>query len=300
MAGFLAGSEAAAVRDAAPAVLAGASLKSLGKKLAALGLESSRGKSTDNKQLRAILLRPRNAGLMQHRGEIVGRAAWMPLVDEPTWRSLVAVLEEPSRIPSAPNTRKYLGSGIYECGDCKEKVTGAPKPRSHGEGKQLIYRCSQGCVSRDMESVDGYVLWHILGRLSREDAVDLLAPREESVDVRALQAEMRAARTRLDEIAAQYGRGEMDGQEWSAMSGPARSRLKVAQDKMSSAVEGNPLKELVEADDPVVVWNVSFDLSRQRAAVDYAVTVTLGKARPGRQPDGSYFDKSSVQVRWKK
>jgi DNA invertase Pin-like site-specific DNA recombinase len=298
---FATGSEAAIVRDAAEAVLSGTSLNSLAEALAKAGQGTSHGNRQRGPNLRAVLLRPRNAGLMKHRGDVVGRADWMPLLDEPTWRSLVAVLEDPSRIPSVPNTRKHLGSNIYRCGVCEATLKASSKPNRRGGGTRPVYRCRvKDCVTRDLPDLDTYVIMQLMDRLSRPDSRDLLSPREEPVDVRALQSEMRAARQRLDELAAAFGEGEMDRQEWRAASAPARARLEAAEGSMNAAVKRNPAADLIAAEDPVAFWNSpDFDLSRKRASVDYLVTVTVHPARRGRMPGGGYFDAETVQVEWK-
>jgi hypothetical protein len=243
---------------------------------------------------------------MQHRGQIVGRADWMPLVDEPTWRSVIAILEDPARRVAGTNVRKYLGSGIYECAQCGGRLSGFPRPVKRSAGadrreKKAAYRCGDnGCVVRDAASLDDYVQTHLLARLLGSDAAQLLARREPTIDVKGLRAELRAARQLLDKLAAALGQGEMDMQEWRAAAAPARRRLKAAEDGMKDAVKGNPVAELIAAEDPVALWNSpQFGLDRQRAAVEYLMWVRVGRAGRGRQSDGSYFDKASVDIGWK-
>jgi DNA invertase Pin-like site-specific DNA recombinase len=295
---FAEGSEAALLRDAASSILAGASLNSLVTAMAEAGVSTSRGRGQRRPNLRAILMRPRNAGLVQHRGEIVGRATWMPLMDEATWRSMVAVLEDPSRIPSVPNTRRHLGSNIYECRECGATLKASSKSNGHGRTR-AVYRCREkDCVTRNLEELDLYVMSALLSRLQQPDAAEILLQRDEPVDVRAIQREMRAARQTLDELAAALGAGEMDRQEWLAARAPARQRLEDAEARMSSAVKANPLTGLVAAADPVAAWK-AMELSRKRAAIDFAMTVRVGPARKGRQPGGSYFDTESIEIVWK-
>lgn len=300
-AGFEKGSEAAMVREAADAILAGTSLNSLAREMTNAGLVTSHGKQQRSANLRAVLLRPRNAGLMKHRGDVVGRADWMPLMDEATWRSMAAVLEDPARMPSATNARKHLGSNIYLCGVCGATLKASSKPNRRGGGTRPVYRCrAKDCVTRDLPDLDTYVIIQLMERLARPDAPELLSPREDPVDVRALQGEMRAARRRVDELAASFGAGEMDRQEWRAASGPARTRLQAAEDKMKAAVKRNPAAELISSDDPVALWNSpDFDLSRKRANIDYLMSVTVHPARRGRMPGGGYFDESTVEVDWR-
>lgn len=298
---FAEGSEAAVVRDAAPAVLSGASLGSLVAAAKTAGLMTSHGKVHRAPNFRSVLLRPRNVGLMQHRGEIVGRADWMPLMDEPTWRSMVAVLEDPARLPSATNARKHLGSNIYVCGVCGATLKASSKPNRRGGGTRPVYRCrDKDCVTRDLPDLDSFVILQLMDRLARENTEDLTAPREEPVNVRALQDEMRSARRMLDDLATALGKGEMDMQEWRAAAGPARKRLAAAEDAMKDAVKRNPAAELIGAEDPEAVWmSEAFDLSRKRATIDYLMKVTVHTARRGRMVGGSYFDAETIEIEWK-
>ncbi|WP_460071047.1 recombinase family protein [Streptomyces sp. YKOK-I1] len=307
-AAFEQGSEAALVGQATIGVLTGISLRALAKDLAEAGAVSVHGKGQGINQLRQIVKRPRNAGLMQHRGQVIGRADWMPLVDEPTWRSALAVLEDPARYTSGTNVRKYLGSGIYECAVCHGKLTGFPRKKARRKGatgpadaKQPAYRCTgKGCIIRDGEALDEYVQLYLLNLVRDADVVRLTAHRGPQVDVKAVQEKMRAARRRLDELAESLGAGEMDMQEWRVAAAPARKRLRDAEEEMKDAVKGNPIAELLAAEDPVALWrSPGFDLSRQRAAIDYLMRVRVGRARPGRQPDGSYFDRVSVSIEWR-
>ena len=239
----------------------------------------------------------------------------MALTDEATWRSAVAVLQDPSRYTSGTNVRKYLGSNIYECAECGTgKLTGFPRAvvrskkireRQKPTGvepaplKKPAYRCDSGCVIRDGQSLDDYVQLHLMRRLQEPDAAALFTRRAEpQVDVVQVRRDMRQARQKLDELAEALGRDEMDMQEWRVASGAARKRLQDAEDKLKEAVAANPVAELLTVDDPVAVWN-GWDLSQRRAAIDYAMRVRVGKARPGRQPDGTYFDKSTIEIAWK-
>ena len=70
--------EAAAVRAAVESVLAGASLRSVARDLTATGLTTSmKARAWEAHAVRVPLLKPRNAGLRQHQGQVMGRAASM-------------------------------------------------------------------------------------------------------------------------------------------------------------------------------------------------------------------------------
>lgn len=294
------GSEAWHVRWAADAILAGASLNSIAAAWNDQHVATSTGGQWAGPEVRSMMLRPRNAGIIRHRGEEAGPAKWPALLDEPVWRSVVSVLSDPSRRTSPGNERKYLGTGIYECGLCPHPNT-VRTVTSNRSGKrhELAYGCRVSKhVVRKAEPVDEYVQLLILERLSREDAAELLAEREDPVDVRGAQRDMREARETLDALAEALGAGEMDVQEWRVARKSARERLEAAERVLASAVEVNPVAGLIGAEDIDAEWE-RLDLSRKRAVVSYLMTVKLMPARRGRLPGGTYFDTDSVEITWK-
>lgn len=291
--------EAAAIREAADAVLAGASLRSIATNWNELGILTSTGKTWDGPEVRSMLLRPRNAGIVKHRGEEAGPAQWPAVLEEPLWRSVCALLEDPDRRTTPGNERKYLGSNMYVCGLCGQTMRCSTGNKSKGGQSISSYSCrASKHVTRRCEPLDDYITMLILGRVSRPDAVDLLAEREDPVDVRGAQRDMREAREMLDELAAALGAGEMDMLEWRAASKAARARLKAAEGVLSRAVHANPVAGLVGVDDVEAVWN-RLDLSRRRAVLAYLMTVTVRPARKGRLPGGVYFDAESIDVVWR-
>ncbi|QJT04332.1 recombinase family protein [Streptomyces asoensis] len=298
------GSEFERIREAADILLAGGSLGAIVAEWNDVPVPTSTGHEWQRTELRTMLLRPRNAGIVKHRGQEGGPAGWPAALDEPTWRSLAALLGDPDRCNTPGNERKHLGSGLYECGLCADgttvRVTSSNKTRGGGERVwEQAYSCKASKhVVKKAEPLDAFVQWQLLQRLARPDMADLLAAREEPVDVRGAQAEMRAARQTLDALAADLGAGEMTLQEWRIASKGVRARLEAAEGTLSRAVEVNPVAGLLAADDVEAEWN-RLDLSRRRSVVAFMMTVRLRPARRGRLPGGTYFDAESVDIMWK-
>lgn len=292
--------EIALIQQAATALLAGASLRAVATEWQQREIKTSTGSDWEPNELKRMMIRPRNAGIRDHRGEEVGPGRWPAALDEPTWRSLVAVLTDPARRSNVGRTaRVALGSGIYGCGVCGNTVISGTCG-SGGYSRQMpAYRCRERRhISRRRDLVDDMVQLAVLDRLARPDAADLLAEREEPVDVRGAQRDMTEARALLDELSAALGRGEMDLRSWSVASAGAKARMADAEGVLSRAVSVNPVAGLVTADSVDAAW-VGLDLSRKRAVVSYLMTVTLFPARRGRQPGGGYWDASSVRIGWK-
>ncbi|MFH9404811.1 recombinase family protein [Streptomyces sp. NPDC017638] len=294
-------SEFARIRQAAESVLAGASLRSIATKWNSMNppVLSSTGHRWESTEVRSMLRRPRNAGILVHRGEEAGPGGWPAALDEPTWRSLVALLDDPSRRTTPGGERKHLGTGLYECGKCSANVRVVTSNRN-GRRYAAAYACraDKNHVVRKIEPVDQYVQLVILERLSRPDLASLLAVREDPVDVAGAQQQMREARQTLDALAAALGAGEMDLQEWRVARQAARTRMEEAEVVLAHAVEANPVAGLVGAGDVEAEWR-QLDLSRKRAVISYLMTVRLHPGRKGRLPGGTYFDADSVEITWK-
>ncbi|MFE6103164.1 recombinase family protein [Streptomyces laurentii] len=287
------GSEAALVEEAVDQLLAGASLNSIAAGWNEDGIPTSTGHKWAGTEVRSLVLRPRNAGILVHRRQEAGRGGWRALVDEPKWRSLVAMLTDEARRTSPGGARRHLGTGLYVCGvhgNTMRVVTGNSTPS---------YACrTTKHVMRRADLLDDHVQLAVLERVTRPDAAELLAARDEPVDVRGAQKDMREARATLDDLAAALGRGEMDMLEWRVASGAAKQRLAAAEKVLADAVKLNPVVGLVGSEDPEVAWNM-LDLGRKRAVIDYLMTVAVLPARHGRMPGGGYWDPDAVRIDWK-
>lgn len=294
-ANVLEGSEFTRIREAADAVLAGASLRSIAVEWNTMDppVPTSTGGDWEGPEVGAMLRRPRNAGILVHRGQEAGPGGWPAAIDEPTWRSLVALLDDPARRNTPGNERKWLGTSLYECGPCGALV------RVFTSNRTASYGCRETKhVMRKAEPLDAYVQWMLLDRVGRPDMADLLAAREEPVDVRGAQRDMREARATLDALAAALGAGEMGLQEWRVARQAANARLEMAEQTLAGAVQVNPVASLVGAEDIDAAWT-ALDLSRKRAVISYLMRVRVFPARRGRLPGGTYFDAESVRIEWK-
>jgi site-specific DNA recombinase len=146
-------SEAQTIKQITTDVLAGRSLRSIIRDLNSRGIKSVRGTEWSYTTLRGLLLRPRNAGLRQHRGQVIGDAVWDPIVPREDFQRLERLLRDPSRKTTRNNTHRHLLSGIATCGVCGKGVkSGATKTRA-GETRR-VYRC---CVVRNMAQLDQHI-----------------------------------------------------------------------------------------------------------------------------------------------
>jgi site-specific DNA recombinase len=289
-------SEAAAVREAVESVLAGASLRSVARKLNATGLRTSlKGRVWEAHSVRALLLKPRNAGLREHRGQVIGPAAWPAIVPEEQWSAVVTILTDPTRRTTMSSRHvKWLGSGIYRCAGCQR-----PSLRVSTAGRNSpCYRCpgekgTTGHVVRTAGPLDAYVEKLIVERLSRPDALELLAPTAPEVDLPGLRATANAVRARLAEIAEMLGEGELTRAEAQIARSRATARLERVEAEIAAATASSPLAGIVDAPDPATVW-AGLDIGRRRAVLDCLMTVTV---LPTTRGPG--FDPETVRIQWR-
>ena len=290
--------EAEAVGEATTALLAGASIHGLVRQWNASGRRTTSGNKWATNSLRATMLRVRNAGLMEHRGEIIGQAEWPAIVPESQWRALVELLNSPSRRTNVANTaRRWLGSGLYRC-ECGSTLI------CSSSNKGPAYRCRDGCgrLSRKQSDVDNFVSAVIVERLRRPDLADLLS-RDDEGQLSRLEAESIELRSRLDSLAAFFAQGVVDAQQLAQGSREINRRLDEVREETAALYHGTALAGVAEADDPGSAW-LDAPLDRKRAVLDALAEVTLllgGHGRPaGWQPGESYFRPELVKIEWRR
>jgi hypothetical protein len=155
--------------------------------------------------VRKLAMRATNAGLRTHRGVVVGRGQWEPIVTQEQHDAVVGLLTGPTRPTNGgESTRKHLLSfGVGECGVCGTRLRVAAK-----QGNQL-YVCDspRGCTGRRVEWVDGLAEQVMVATLQRRDVRGLLARGDgEGAKARLHLDELRA---RMADASAAYAAGRL-------------------------------------------------------------------------------------------
>ncbi len=284
--------EAAEIRKAAAALLAGSSVRGIVADLAARGVTTTSGGPWRPTELRRMLVNPRYAGLAVHRGEILGRGKWPTILDEDTFYGARAVLSDPARHKAGP-PRRYLLSGIAHCSVCGGRLFGVTE-----QGKGPLYRCeSRRHVNMKAGPVDDLILRLVAARLSQPDAVDLLTPPGRADEARALRGEDTDLRNRLDGLAEAFAAGEIDRRQLRAGTERLRRRIEEIADELARIVRSPVLTDVVSAADVggVVESLYRDDLDRLRALVALLINITV--TPPGR--GARTFDPVSVVIQWR-
>ncbi|NOV96810.1 recombinase family protein [Isoptericola halotolerans] len=287
-------SEAEVLLRAARGILAGRSLNALARELNEAGITTTRGSRVDGVNLRTMLLRPRNAGLIDERGEIVGDASWPAIIPEDIWRGVVATLSDPTRTTTTGPERRWLGSGLYRCGVCRGPLRASKQKMRHA------YRCTHGShVTRDAIAVDEYVRQVVVGVLSRPDAADLLAESDDGL-IEALRAESESLRARLSRFEADYAEGAISGRQLRAATERVEADLEAVNARLAGALRGDALGGVLGAASPGEAFLVA-PLDVQRAVLDALAEVTINKGRKGRprgwKPGEPYVDLETVEIK---
>lgn len=280
--------EAALVGEMFTRLLAGETIKGITEWMNTTGVSTSTGGSTWSRTtVRNLLLRPRYAGIATYHGAEIGVGTWPAIVDEPTYRAAAAVLTDPKRRHNRTGSaRKYLGSGLYVCGVCGAAV------RTTGRTVESSYLCPAQHVHRSRQRVDELVTAVIEARLRQPDVADLLV-RDEADLAEPLRQEAGVLRLRLEQAAADYAAGLMDGHQLHHASERIRERLAEVEQALADLGRQNGLGAVLAASDPADAFAAA-PLGVQRAVIAAICTVRLHRGSPGR-----VFDPTSVEIAWK-
>lgn len=199
--------ERAALAEGTAAVLAGTSFEAVVQEWNESGLHTASGRRWTPVQVRQVLSRPRNAGLVEHEGKIVGRMPEEPIVDPAEFDRLRALLA--GRRQGRPPGQRYTGSGVLRCGACGHRRTGRPHSGTYPDGTpRRQYHCHKGgggCgkVAADVRAVDRELRAFVTRRLSDpRHAAAIAAARAQVADrLTALNTEIAECETLAETLA---------------------------------------------------------------------------------------------------
>jgi site-specific DNA recombinase len=292
--------EAERIRQGVLDLLAGRTLYALVADWNAAGVRTSTGARWRARQLSRVLIRARNAALIEHDGEIIGSAVWAAIISEDELRAVRAVLRNPARKVSPGPARKHLLSGYLKCGVC-----GGPMIVSYSGGVRgrAVYRCvpgdGPGHASRTVATLDEYVTQMVLAYLARPENV-IPAPSE---DMTLTHTRLAAITAELDDLAELVGQQKITARQMAIASAPLEAKAQKLRERIDSSLMVDALGAFRGAEDPAQVWD-QLDLDRRRNVVSRllaSVTVNLAaKGRPkGWVPGEPYFDADSIELAWR-
>lgn len=283
--------EAEVLRELYADVLAGRGVRTLCRDLDERGIRTTTGGAWSQQGLRYNLLSPRNAGLREHRGAVVGPAVWPAVVDRETWEQARAVLTSSRRIGDAlPYARRYLLTGFLRCGLCGGKL----KPNRSAELQRFGCRPEPGdgrCgrILIRYSPVEEFVEDLVLARLETQAE---LQPEDPADPSDALRAQITTFEQRLQGLAEEYADGDRSALELRASGQVLRERIAGLRRQIVGVAQARRMAE------PLVVRDAwpTYDLEQRRAALDVMLErIDVAPAKRGL----NRFDPDRLTVLWR-
>lgn len=292
--------EAELIADGTRQILAGESIAAVARAWNAAGIATTRGNRWTPVTARQVLLRPRNAGLREHRGSIVGAAKWPAIVPEEQWRACVAVLTDPARRWQGSLSLRWQGSGLYLCGRCGDGTimrSSVQQTRLAGRGNVATYRCRVGNHNMVLaQPVDEYVN-EVAVRVLREHGPDLLTV-DRTGEVKALREDALALQQRIDALADDL---DINEHTLARRDRALRDKLAEVETKLADHGRGSALSGIADAPDPGAAY-LAKGAERRRAVIAALMTVTILPAtKRGGVPAGVIdYDRIDIEPKVKR
>lgn len=264
--------QAAVVREIVETVRLRKSLYGLARSLNERGIEAPEGGLWQSAHMGRIASNPAYAALRVHRGEVVGKADWPPILEEHEHYAVLATLREPGRRIARGTALRWPLSAVALCGKCE-----AGKLRVHRGGLTRTYNCPE-CqrTSINGDALDRFVRGMVLERLSREDALEAFLPTGDDAQLIAAQKEKKALE---DQMEGYYDAG-LSPAGLVAMEARLLPAIEEAKAKVRRLSLPAPLREL-EGVDVVGTWD-DLDVALRRRVIEAICSLRVDAAVPGR------------------
>ncbi|MDA8372447.1 MAG: recombinase family protein [Nocardiopsaceae bacterium] len=297
--------EAAVVREAAARALAGESMSSICRDLKARDVKTTAGNHFIPHTLKLLLCSARISGRREYKpresyegktrpmlGEIVATAVWPAIITPEDSDALRAALTRPGRRKHAgPTGRKYMLSGLLECGKCGHRMSNRPRsgtPRY--VCPNMPGRANCGGIATNGARTDELIRDMVLTALASPELVERLQQRTAPDD--GLAERIRAAEDRADELAADWAAGEITRSEWRTAKDVLDRQLERDRETLARSTQTRALQGFIGAT-PERMRRRWDDMGNgQRAAVVAAVVekIIVHPADPRRRWDPDRFE----------
>lgn len=278
------------------AIVAGKSLISVTRAWADGGVVSLSGTPMNTTQVRRVLLRPRNAGLLTFHGEVVADS-WPAIVPLELFRQCEATLTSSERPRQSEAKFKYLLSGIVKC-FCGRYMTGFG-----AEGYRRSYRCkvhqeggkyTPGHANRAMAPLDDYVKTAAAAYLERDDfksAVRATAQQLAEKERPAKSADIGELIDRKNALARMFAQSLISESQLVEGSREIEQKLDSMKQQATTNLGSKVLAEFAFAEHPGEAF-LAADADRQRELLRVVFDITLRPTGPHR----GEFDPASVDM----
>jgi site-specific DNA recombinase len=241
--------EAEAIRWAARRVLDGQSVSSLTRELDERGVHPVKAAKWSAKSLTEILRGPRVAGLRVHRGEVVGKATWQPIIDLATHEALVAELHKRSKGAVQPTLVRWCNQILF-CGVCDHHLSGNSAPTVGGGYRYWCDTGRGGCgkIAVNGPGAEGEVERQVIEYLTHPDVISRLAEARSTQGTQRARADIAADEQQLRELARMWAEKQITLDEYAEARKIIEKRLNDARQVTLAAVPDRVRKVLASTD----------------------------------------------------
>ncbi len=312
--------QADAIRQAADWVLSGWSLENIAAELRKRGLRGAHGGEITGGSVRSMVSKPTVAGYRVHRGRIVGRGTWEPILDEDTWQACRLRLSQPRRVNrkdgreypigaahvgNSAGRRYLLTGGLAVCGVCQAPLYASMK-QLRGREPKPYYLCHP--KMRTPEGLPGGACVGILGLELERHVVDQLFVELDKPEFLEQVATDESA-ARRDEISAALHAVERQRDElatlWAKPGGLTMSEWQTARHELT-AHEHDLRRQLAELPPPLVNMDIAtareawpeMTLDERREFVRLFIAGVV--VRPASLRGSKRFESDRIEILWEK
>jgi DNA invertase Pin-like site-specific DNA recombinase len=233
--------------------------------------------------MRQILRNPAYIGRRVHQGEVLAGvdALWPPLVDEETFWTVQAVLDNPKRLVTRPSRGSHLLSWIARCDVCGDPLVSAKSGARSKARRNYICRVNAHVAIAE-DALDAYVEQVLLCWLRDPEVYQAVASVSDSAAAVAARAEAVAARVELAELLAAAERGEVSWRLAGATERGLLARIADAEQRAQAAAVPAPLVGML-GPEAAALWR-SRDMPTMRQIVRTVLDIRLRPVGRGKRP----------------
>ncbi|MDV6274040.1 recombinase family protein [Rhodococcus erythropolis] len=286
-------SEAPIVREIYDRVLDGESLWAITRDLTARGVPAPSNQKNaagewKAQRMRVMILRPAYAGLMVHKGKVIGKANWEAIATEQEHQRLVAILTDPARATHRGCEPRHLLTGIATCGVCGSGCRYF-HPKS---SKSPRYVCEKkNCVTRRTDEIEEFVTEGIIELASNPEHFAALNA-SNSPEGRAAFDEASALSRKLDTFLDEAADQDMNPIDIARYSKKMRERIAAAEDRARASLQ-SPLLAKLSGLNAREQWG-GFAITARREVVRALVQVTINRSTVGTRR----FTHADIDYNW--
>lgn len=290
--------EAEIIKQLARRYLAGESVTSLANWMNDENLPTVTGGQWGMATIRTMLANPRLAGQRTHRGQIVARGVWEPIITDEQHRQIVALMQT-RKVNQVRSPRRALLSRTLRCALCGSVMFSGGS--QNGSRRYVCQadpgRTGCGRMSIKAEPLEEIVVEAVLTRLdSPEFAAALARATQTNETVSTVAKALAKDQEQMEELAQMWSGREISTAEWKAAREPIEARIRTAERRLASETGSIPVEGLAGHGSALREQWSGLNLTRQHAIVTTIIdTITIHPAKA----QGSRDYLSRVEPVWR-